>query len=185
LKKLLPTEVSIEQVEIWFQDEARVGQKGTVTRVWAIKGTRPRVVRQQQFEYAYIFGAVCPQRDVAIGLVLPVVNSEAMKVHLQHIAAQIPKGKHAVVILDRAAWHTTKKLKIFPNITLMPLPPASPELNPVEQVRQQLRDRELSNRNYDGYEDIVESSCNAWNHFIDVPGSVRQLCSREWAKINI
>ena len=74
MKQVLPKEVSIEKVEIWFQDEARIGQKGTVTRVWALKGTRPRVVRQQQFEYAYIFGAVCPTRDIAVGLVMPLVN---------------------------------------------------------------------------------------------------------------
>lgn len=175
----------MEQVEVWFQDEARVGQKGTVTRVWALKGTRPRVIRQQQFEYAYIFGAACPQRDVAVALVLPFVNSEAMEMHLEHISAEVPAGKHAVIVLDKASWHTTKKLKTFHNITLMPLPPASPELNPVEQIWQQLRDRELANRSYDNYDDIVESSCRAWNNFTGIPNAIRRLCSREWANINI
>ena len=64
---MLPSEIKLEDVEIWFQDEARVGQRGTVTRLWAIKGTRPRAIRQQQFAYAYIFGAICPQRDLAVG----------------------------------------------------------------------------------------------------------------------
>ncbi|WP_316356801.1 hypothetical protein [Candidatus Neptunichlamydia sp. REUL1] len=58
----MPAGVEIESVDIWFQDEARVGQRGTVTRTWANKGTRPRLARQQQFEYAYIFGAICPVR---------------------------------------------------------------------------------------------------------------------------
>ena len=62
---------------MWFQDEARVGQRGTVTRTWAVKGTRPRAIRQQQFEYAYLFGAVCPARNEAVGLVLPAVNTHA------------------------------------------------------------------------------------------------------------
>ena len=181
---MLPSEIKLEDVEIWFQDEARVGQRGTVTRLWAIKGTRPRAIRQQQFEYAYIFGAVCPQRDVAVGLVLPTVNNEGMKVHLQPISAEVKEGKHAILILDRAAWHTTKKLKGFPNITLLPLPAAAPELNPVEQLWQQLRDRYLSNRSYKDYEEIVKSCCEAWNNYVDVPGAIRQLCSREWAKIN-
>ena len=66
----LPEGVSLEQVEIWFQDEARVGQRGTLTRTWAIKGTMPQLTRQQQFEYAYLFGDVCPAQDQAIGLVL-------------------------------------------------------------------------------------------------------------------
>lgn len=184
MKEAIPSEVDMKDVEIWFQDEARVGQRGTVTRLWAIKGTRPRAIRQQQFEYAYIFGAVCPERDMAVGLVLPAVNSEAMKIHLQHISAQVQEGKHAVVILDRAAWHTTKKVKGFTNITLLPLPAASPELNPVEQLWQQLRDRSLSNRSYKDYEDIVKSCCDAWNDYIDIPEAVRRLCTRGWAKTN-
>jgi transposase len=171
-------------VEIWFQDEARVGQRGTVTRVWATKGTRPRAIRQQQFEYAYIFGAVCPQRDTAVGLILPSVNSHEMKIHLQHISEQVPVGKHAVIVLDRAAWHTTKKVTGYKNITLLPLPPASPELNPVEQLWQQLRDRELSNRSYEDYEDIVKSCCEAWNNYVNEPEAIRKLCTRQWAKIN-
>ena len=90
--EVLPTEISIDAVDIWFQDEARVGQRGTVTRTWAAKGTRPRLIRQQQFEYAYIFGAVCPALDKAVGLILPVANTDAMLVHLEHISAAIPRG---------------------------------------------------------------------------------------------
>jgi len=127
---------------------------------------------------------VCPERDVAVGLVLPMVNSEAMKVHLQHISAEVKKGKHAVIILDRATWHTTKKVKGFKNITLVPLPAASPELNPVEQLWQQLRDRYLSNRSYKDYDDIVKSCCEAWNNYVDIPESIRRLCTRKWAKTN-
>jgi len=127
---------------------------------------------------------VCPERDVAVGLVLPMVNSEAMKVHLQHISAEVKKGKHAVIILDRATWHTTKKVKGFKNITLLALPAASPELNPVEQLWQQLRDRYLSNRSYKDYDDIVKSCCEAWNNYVDIPESIRRLCTRKWAKTN-
>lgn len=132
---MLPAGVGIESVDIWFQDEARVGQRGTVTRTWARKGTRPRLVRQQQFEYVYIFGAVCPARDEAVGLVMPAVNTGAMLLHLEHISMKILEGRHAVVVLDKAAWHTTKRLKRFSNISLLPLPPTSPELNPTEQVK--------------------------------------------------
>ena len=98
-------------MDIWFQDEARIGQQGTVTRLWAIKGTRPRVVRQQQFKYTYIFGAVCPARDEAVGLGLPYANMKTMEMHLEHISMRIPKGRHGVIVLDQAGWHTSKKLK--------------------------------------------------------------------------
>lgn len=65
-------------MDIWFQDEMRVGQQGTLTRLWAPTGTRPRVVRQQHYAYTYVFGAVCPARDEAVGLILPQVNTAAM-----------------------------------------------------------------------------------------------------------
>ena len=173
--------MKMQDVDIWFQDEARVGQRGSLTRTWAIKGTRPRLTRQQQFEYAYIFGAVCPAQNQAVGLVLPAVNTRAMLEHLKEISAQVPSDRHAVIVLDRAAWHTTKKLQAFKNISLLPLPPTSPELNPVEQIWQQLRDNCLANRCYDGYEDIVDACCEAWNWFTDIPNQIRQLCSRQWA----
>lgn len=175
--------MAIESVDIWFQDEARVGQRGTVTRTWAKKGTRPRLSRQQQFEYAYVFGAVCPARDDAVGLVMPAVNTEAMLVHLEHIAMKIPVGRHAVIVLDKAAWHTTKRLKRFSNISLLPLPPASPELNPTEQVWQVLRDEYLANRHYNDYDAIVTACCDAWNAFVDIPGRVKNLCTRAWVNL--
>lgn len=148
-----------------------------------MKGSRPRLTRQQQFEYAYLFGAVCPARDEAVGLVMPFVNTEAMLIHLKHISAKIPPGRHALIILDKATWHTTKKLKKFSNITLMSLPTGSPELNPTEQVWKALRDEWLSNRSFDGYEDIIQSCCEAWNLFTDMPNRVKYLCSRSWAKL--
>lgn len=179
----MPIEVEIGRVDIWFQDEARVGQRGSVTRTWAKKGTRPRLARQQQFEYAYLFGAICPGRGEAVGLVMPAVNTEAMLVHLEHISLQIPEGRHAVIVLDRAAWHTTKRLKKFKNISLLPLPPASPELNPTEQVWQVLRDEHLANRCYEDYDAIIDACCDAWNAFVDAPNRVENLCSRSWANL--
>lgn len=173
----------MEDIEIWFQDEARIGQRGTVTRIWARRGTRPRVIRQQQFEYAYIFGAVCPMKDRAVGLVMPRVGTDCMEQHLEEIAKHIEPGNHGVVICDRAAWHTTKKLRIPKNISFLPLPAASPELNPTEQVWQVLRDRYLANRCFKSYDHIVESCCDAWNSLTSKTGTIRTLCSRDWIKI--
>ena len=152
-----------------------------MTRTWARKGTRSRVIRQQQFEYAYLLGAVCPLQDKAVALVLPTVNKESMLLHLKEISANVPEGRHAVVVFDRAAWHTSKIIQVFNNLSLLPLPTASPELNPVEQIGQQLRDNWLANRCYDSYEDIVDACCHAWNWFVDLPNRVKQLCSRDWA----
>lgn len=175
--------MDLKNVDIWFQDEARVGQRGTLTRTWARRGCRPRLKRQQQFEYAYIFGAVCPAREQSVGLILPASNSLAMKEHLKAIANEVPEGRHAVVVLDGASWHTTKKVHIFKNLSILILPPASPELNPVEQIWQQLRDNWLANRCYEGYEAIVDACCHAWNWLVDLPGKIQKLCTREWANL--
>jgi transposase len=179
----LPEGINLGNVDVWFQDEARIVQQGTVTRLWAIKGTRPRVVRQQQFNYTYIFGAVCPGRDEAVGLIMPYANSDTMQIHLKHISAKIPPGRHAIVVLDQAGWHTTNKIKSFENITLVPLPAASPELNPTEQVWRQLRQDSLANRCFKDEEDIIQACCEAWNVFESVPGAVKKLCYRSWANL--
>jgi hypothetical protein len=102
VQAVLPFEVHIEQVDIWFQDEMHIGQRGTQTRLWARKGTRTRVVRQQQSESAYIFGAVCPQCDMTAGLVLPFANTQSMALHLDANSQAVPPGRHALLILDQA-----------------------------------------------------------------------------------
>lgn len=173
----------LQDVDIWFQDEARFGQKGSLSRLWAIKGTRPRAIRQQQFEYTYLFGAVCPQRGEGVGLLLPYANRDTMKIHLEHIAARVPKGRHAVIVLDRAGWHTTKQLGSFKNLTLLPLPPAAPELNPCEQIWKLLRRTRLSNRSFENEEELLTVCSAAWNEFIDQPQLVSSLTSREWAHV--
>jgi transposase len=181
VKEEIPEHIKLKNVDIWFQDEARVGQQGTVTRIWAEKGTRPRVVQQQQFENAYIFGAVCPEQDKAIGLVLPAANTDAMNLHLKEISKTIQEGHHAVIVADKASWHTTDKLDCPSNITLLPLPPYSPELNPVEQIWQQLRENSLSNRCFQNYDEIVDACCEAWKDFTSIAGKIKNLCSRKWA----
>ena len=139
--------------------------------------------RQRQYEYAYLLGAVCAERDIAVGLIMPRVNTASMYLYLQHISAAIPANKHAVIVLDRAGWHMTDKLGKFNNITLLPLPPTSPELNPQEQVWQQLRNRYLANRTYKDYEDIVNTCSIAWNNFVNEKNTIRNLCQREWATL--
>lgn len=166
---------------MWFQDEARFGQRGTLSRIWAIVGTRPRIVRQQQSTYAYLFGAVCPQQDKAVGLVLPAANTDAMQLHIDEISKAQAPGRHALLICDMASWHTTDKLVIPDNMSLLPLPAYSPELNPAEQVWEVLRKKYLSNRCFANYDELVDACCSAWNKFIEEAGAVSSLCFRAWA----
>ena len=128
-------------IEIWFQDEARIGQKNKITRRWARRGTRPSAPHDQRTRSTYIFGAICPARGTGAGLILPRCNTAAMALHLAEISRTVAPAAHAVLLLDQAGWHLSDKLAIPANITLLPLPPKSPELNPVENIWQFMRDK--------------------------------------------
>lgn len=114
---------------------------------------------------------------------MPRCDSEAMTAHLAEIGAMVTPGAHAVVILDQAGWHLSGALTIPANITLLPLPPRSPELNPVENVWQYLRDNWLSNRVFDSYDDIVDRCCDAWNCLIEQPAKIMTIGLRDWAHV--
>jgi len=115
-------------IEIWFQDEARIGQKNKITRRWARRGTRPIAPRDQRTCSAYIFGAICPAAAKGAALVLPRCTTAAMALHLAEISQAVARGAHAILLLDQAGWHLSAKLTVPPNITLLPLPAKSPEL---------------------------------------------------------
>jgi len=169
------------RLEIWFADEARVGQKNKITRRWARRGTRPVALRDQRTASTYIFGAICPGDGKGAALVLPKCNIAAMNLHLAEISGAVAAGGHAAVLLDRAGWHLSAKLVVPANITLVPLPAKCPELNPVENVWQFIRDNWLSNRIFLGAENIVEHCCDAWNKLVDRPWRIMSIGLRDWA----
>ena len=140
-------------------------------------------MRDTRYEWAYIFGAVCPARAIGAALVLPFADTQAMNLHLAEIARTVAPGAHAVLVLDGAGWHGGKDLAVPDNISLLTLPPYAPELNPVENVWQHLRGNGLSNTVFDSYPDIVEACCDAWNCFIDDPATVASTTSRLRAKV--
>ena len=179
----MPDGIHLSQVEIWFQDETRIGQQGSLSRLWAKTGTRPRAVRQQQFLYQYIYGAVCPEEKKGAAIVAGSADSEVMSAHLKEIGSQIPKGKHGVVVMDKAGWHRSGDLKCPANITILHLPPYSPELNPQEDVWRVLKDRFLKNRVYDSLEEIADVACHAWNSWIKNTAEIASTCQRDWAKL--
>jgi hypothetical protein len=166
---------------VWFQDEARVGQKNGITRRWARRGTRPSAPKDQRTASAYIFGAICPKQGKGAAIVMPRCNTAAMTAHLAEISGAVATDAHAVVLLDQAGWHTANALKIPDNITLMPLPPRSPELNPTENIWQFIRDNWLSNRVFRSYDDILDHCCAAWNRLVDQPWTIMSIGLRDWA----
>ncbi len=130
---------------------------------------------------AYLFGAICPARGVGAALALPFADTEAMQMHIDEIALHVAKSAHAVLLLDRAGWHTTGNLVWPRNITPILLPSRSPELNPVEQVWQYLRANWLSNRVFETYDDIVDAACEAWRNLIALPQTISSIGTRDWA----
>ena len=112
-----------KQIEIWFQDEARIGQKHRLTRRWAQRGTRSRAPHDQRTKWAYIFGAICPKAGKGAGLVMPWCEPEAMQAHLEEISTMVDQNAHAVLIPDQAGWHMSGKRTVPQNIPLIHLPP--------------------------------------------------------------
>ena len=104
-----------------------------------------------------------------------------MQLHIDEIALHVTPGSHALVLLDQAGWHMTDKLCVPANMTLMALPAKSPELNPVENIWQYMRENWLSNRIFKSYEEIVALSCEAWNKLIDQPWTIMSIGRRKWA----
>ena len=158
-----------------------MGQKNTITRRWAKRGTRPSAPKDQRTASAYIFGAICPDQGKGAGLVLPRCTTEAMALELAEISQAVAPGAHAIVLLDQAGWHVSPKLKVPANITLLPLPAKAPELNPMENVWQFVRDNWLSNRVFTSYEDVLDHCCTAWNKLTDQPWRIMSIRLREWA----
>ena len=106
-----------------------------------------------------------------------------MNLHLAEISKRVAPGAHAVITLDGAGWHQLGgRLKVPGNISLLVLPPYSPELNPQENIWQYLRQNYLANRVFETYEDILDACCNAWNALAAQPGRIASIATRSWAK---
>jgi len=169
-------------IEIWFQDEARVGQKGGHAYIWAPIGSRPAMVRDNRHVSTYIFGAICPDRGVGAAMIMPYANTEAMNRHLEEISREVVAGAHAVLVCDGAGWHQRgAKLRVPSNITLLPLPPYSPELNPMENVWAYLRQNKLCALVWETYEDILDACQSAWRFLIDDLDRIQSIGTRKWA----
>jgi len=149
----------------------------------AKRGSRPRQPADQRYENAYLFGAICPARGKGAALALPFADTAAMQLHLDEISRHVAKGAHAVLLLDRAGWHTTGKLNMPKNITPIFLPSRSPELNPVENIWQYLRANRLSNRVFETYDAIIDAACQAWRKLIAQPKTITSIGMRKWAHV--
>ncbi len=131
------------------------------------------MLKDQSYRSVYILGAVCPARDTRTALVLTHVSVVAMNLLLEEVSSQLPPGTHAAMLIDNAGWHTANDLCVPPNITLVHLPPDSPELNAIEKVWLYLHDRYLSGRLFAGTRAIVDACCAACNNLTAEIGRIR------------
>ncbi len=157
-----------------------MGQQGTLTTVWARTGSRPTAVKQTEYDWVYLYGAVCPATGQSVGMIGASVGIAWMNQHLRWISDHVREGPggelvHVVLILDQAGWHTSKKLQVPSNITLLHLPSYSPELNPIENLWHWLRSHHLSNRVYRGTEHLYQAATQAWNSL--TPHRLRSVCA--------
>ncbi len=145
----------------------------------------PSAVKQQQFISTHIYGAVCPATGQTEALISPVLSIDMMEKHLQQISDATPSGRYAIVVMDCASWHSRKLMACFDNLSIIHLPPYSPELNPIEQVWAWLRNNDLANFAFKNYDDIVDQVSRGWNNFRHQVDQVKSLCKRDWANLII
>ena len=148
--------------------------------MWAPVGSRPRAVKQTQYDYLYVLGAVCPKSGKTAGLLAPNLNTHIVNAFFDQLAKEIDLDVHVVLIWDQAGYHTSRELKVPANVTLLPLPPRSPELNPVENLWHWLRSHYWSNRSYADYEALRAAGCDAWQRSCLDPNRIKGVCAVPW-----
>lgn len=151
-----------------------------LTNVWAEKGSRPTAVKQTEYEWIYVFGAVNPANGKSSALLAPTVNTDYMNHHLRFISEEAGPDVHVILILDQAGWHIAKALQVPENITLLHLPAYSPELNPIERLWAYIKSHYLGNRVYKDYEELFDVTKNAWNKIS--PERFCSICNASWVK---
>jgi transposase len=170
------------RLHVYFEDESRFGQQGTITNVWARRGTRPTGVRQTEYEYLGVLGVVCPETGKAEGLLSPRLNTDVVNVFLEQFSASLPAEEHAVLIWDGAGFHTSNSLRVPQNVTVLQLPAYSPELNPIENLWHYLKSHFWSNRAYAGYDELETAAIDAWHRAVLNPDLMKTVCAAQYLK---
>ncbi len=169
-----------KRLSLWFQDEARFGMQGSVTRIWAPTGLRPRAIQQREFEWTYLYGSVEPLTGRTHACRLPEVNTEAMNRYLENFSRHLDDDEQALLVLDRAGWHRAGALEIPTNVTLLCLPPYSPELNPMELVWGNGRRTYLANTAHETIDLLEQAVDRMWLRQTRQPESMQSLCGFQW-----
>ncbi len=163
------------EVRTFFMDEARFGQQGTITNVWAETGSRPTTVRQTKYEWCYLYAAVEPATGASAALIAPNADTGTMNQFLTILDAERLPDQRIVLVMDGAGWHKSKALRVPSGITVLLLPAYSPELNPVENLWHFMRSHYLSNRAYQDYDALFDAGTGAYRRL--TPEILRTVCA--------
>jgi len=185
-KKLPETLAQVEQafpgqgpLKLLFQDEARFGCISDIRRCWCPKPLRPMCQAMVTQEYTYAYAAVCVSDGELDTLILPHVNGDCMQIFLDEVAARHPQER-LLMVLDGAGWHQSESLQLPANLRLLRLPPYSPELNPVEHLWDELREKAFHNRVFESIDALEEHLTIALRAMeLDQP-RVRSIVSWPW-----
>lgn len=167
------------KVRVLFQDEGRFGRISDRRRCWGPLPKRPIVGSQVIREYIYSLTAVCPENGQISSLIMPTVDTEIMSIFLSH-TANVFEGDFCLMFLDRAGWHRSNELRVPKSMRLLPLPPYSPELNPVEGVWEYLRENYFGNRPLKSLDEVEDRLCQAIRSLIQSPELVRSITNYPW-----
>ncbi len=171
-------------LRVMFQDEARFGRVSRPRACWAPRPVRPEVSGQMVREFVYVFGAVSPDDGRHDSLVLPYADTGAMSTFLKEIGGRYP-SEHILMFMDQAGWHRSKHLRVPGNIELAYLPPHSPELNPQEQVWDELREKHFGNGFFKSIKAVVDRLVEGLRSIESSPLAVASLTRRDWMyKVN-
>ncbi len=160
-----------------FQDEAGFGRINKPKYCWCEKGVRPVVPCHHIREYRYAYGAVEPQTGESFFLVLPYCNTDCMNVFLRELSDAYTQDS-IILVCDGATWHRAKFLDIPSNIKLLFIPPATPEMNPIEQIWKEIRKRGFKNEIFTTLDDVVDRLCNVICSLSY--SAIKSITAREW-----
>ena len=177
LKEAYPT----AKVEVWCEDEHRLGLKPIIRKAWSPIGERPRVLVHQRYQWSYLYAFARPNTGKVHWLVLPTVNAEVFSLAFESFAREVGAGntKRIVLVLDQAGWHTAKKLKVPEGIHLEFLPSHSPELQPSERLWP-LSDEALANRHFERIGELEEALVERCVALGDQPEVIRSYIRYHW-----
>ena len=166
-------------IRVMFQDEARFGRISDVRRCWCPKPLRPMVRAMVTQEYTYAYAAVCPADGRMDSLILPHVNGRCMQLFIDELAARY-RNERIILILDGAGWHKSSEIRLPDNLRLLSLPPYAPELNPVEHIWDDLREKHFHNRVFDSLDALEDHLVTALLAYENNARRVASITGWQW-----